>query len=255
MKKPFGKGSWSRVERSIWEIWYGPIKKTYNEIGLEFYISPKDVEFLEQTISVAAASIGVTLAGVFGSFAAFVPIAVSYFIKNDDGSLNIHIAPHGLQVGIAPAADPNVFAPVQWLPVRLALEKLNRGPTEAMHEIGPSDALVKSAVAYHGVLVGALPEQQEGIYALDPIWEGSADEMSVALERLGIPEEILSEIHPSANCVGSATSKCTKEWGDACILPNFEVGRWVTLTCVFKNPDGKECDRQTRTWCSPGSPV
>jgi hypothetical protein len=123
----FGNGSSAQTERSSWEIYYPwlPFHQTYdNEPGVFFHLSPQDTNDIVRVISGAMAGVGAAIANVFGAFAGVLPIIIAHLVKNNDGSITIHIAPHGFQVGNLPAADPNVWVNGAWVPVTVALQQL-----------------------------------------------------------------------------------------------------------------------------------
>jgi hypothetical protein len=124
MQLTFGRGSNVVAEVSSWEMWYPwpPFHQVYeNEPGLWFHLSPADASDIVSAISSAVGTAAGALGGPLAAFLAVVPQLLGHLVQNPDGSMDIHVAPHGFQVGNAPAADPNAWINGAWAPVAAAL--------------------------------------------------------------------------------------------------------------------------------------
>jgi hypothetical protein len=132
MKTQFGRGSWVEPERQSWDMWYPwpPFFQAYrNESGLRIHLSSEDSDDVAAVLRTAMTSVAAAVANVLGAFAAVVPLIVDRLVRNPDGSIDIRISEHGLQVGNAPAGDPNVWLAGAWIPVAAALRRLGRRAT------------------------------------------------------------------------------------------------------------------------------
>jgi hypothetical protein len=139
-------------ERSTWEMWYPwpPFHQVYqNEPGLHLHLSPQECTDIVNTISSAMAGVGVAVANVLGAFVGVLPSILSHLVENSDGSMDIHIAPHGFQVGNLSAADPNVWINGAWAPVAGMLWQLSL-PRMAPEDKGKKIELPPPHLGSHG---------------------------------------------------------------------------------------------------------
>ncbi|MCX5892468.1 MAG: hypothetical protein NTW80_05755, partial [Deltaproteobacteria bacterium] len=123
------------IERSTWEMSYPwpPFHQVYqHEPGLHLRLSPQECDDIVKTISIAMSGAGLAVANVLGAFAGVLPLILSTLVRDDDGGLDIHLAPHGFQAGKLPAADPNVWINCAWLPVAAFLRQL---PTHKLPDV------------------------------------------------------------------------------------------------------------------------
>jgi hypothetical protein len=151
----FGNGSWARTERVSWEMWYPwpPWRQRYdNEPAVRIHLSPTDARNVGQTLTSAAAAVGAAVGGVFVAFASLLPMIGSFLTKNPDGSLDILLSEHGLQVGQAPAHDPSAWLDGAWTWVTAALWQLV-GPTQPAASVGAGELHLPDPSSSGGALL------------------------------------------------------------------------------------------------------
>jgi len=94
---------------------------------------------------------------------------------------------------------------------------------------------------------------------IEEMWSGPLDDLGPLIATSDIPNDIKNEIltlfkSEARSIATRTTGKCFREWGGPCMRPDGELGTMVTLTCIEYNEEGKETCRQSKTWCSSGSP-
>jgi hypothetical protein len=157
MQYTFGNGSWARTERASWEMWYPwpPWYQRYdNEPAVRIHLSPTDARNVGQTLTTAATTVGAAVGGVFVAFASLLPMIGSFLTNNADGSLDIVLSEHGLQIGRAPAHDPNAWLDGAWTWVTSALWQL-LGPTVPSAGTGPPSLRLSDPTSTSGTLLGS----------------------------------------------------------------------------------------------------
>jgi hypothetical protein len=150
-----------QAERSTWDMWYPwpPFHLVYeNEPGLALHLTPQECQDIVTAVSAAFSGVGAAVANVLGAFAGVIPIILSHLVLNGDGSMDVHIAPHGFLVGNLPAADPNVWVDGVWAPVAAALWQLpaartapSRGGEEKKFDL-PAPTMNS-----HGLMIKTIP--------------------------------------------------------------------------------------------------
>jgi hypothetical protein len=180
-KVQFGHGSWSEIERSVWDIWYGVSKKTYEESGLHIYITKQDVEILNKTFKAGAiawgaiagsvtapgpgTAAGAVAGGAMGALASLGQDILSYLATDERGAYDIHIAPHGFQCSSLPAADPNVWTVGLWAPVRDWLEHLPGNRKQSLDQLQHKyESTLADEKTSQGKLVEVTPLDISGRY-------------------------------------------------------------------------------------------
>jgi hypothetical protein len=154
MQYTFGNGSWARTESVSWDMWYPwpPWHQRYdNEPAVRIHLSPTDARNVGQTLTSAATTVGAAVGGVFVAFASLLPMIGSFLTNNADGSLDILLSEHGLQIGRAPAHDPNAWLDGAWTWVTAALWQLV-GPTAPSVGTSPSGLRLSDPTSTSGTL-------------------------------------------------------------------------------------------------------
>jgi hypothetical protein len=123
----FARGSWVARERQSWTMWYPwwPFRQQYsNEPGIRLHVSPEDAAAFVATLESGAARAPKAVGDVLRQLAAVAPSISRWMSANGDGSIDLRVSEHGLQVGKAPAADLSAWLGPVWAPVAGALRAL-----------------------------------------------------------------------------------------------------------------------------------
>lgn len=116
MKIPFANNSYAELQYCSYEMNYGFTTKSYQETGLHLHLTPQDAKnpintFQAATKPGSSVSADARIQNTIQAFLAFITPNSGKLVCNTDGTLDVVVLPHALQIGSTNAFDPNPLFP------------------------------------------------------------------------------------------------------------------------------------------------